>query len=140
MPKLTKAEKDRLPSTLARSEQHAQAIYTESLAGAEHVEGHQGDEGYAHRVAFAAVKHSYEKVGDHWEAKEEKGPSDSRAESGGPHPSGESAQGVDAQSSKQHLLDLAKRADITGRSRMTKDQLVEALEKSNAKATAAARG
>ena len=33
----------------------------------------------AHRTAFAAVKHSFEKVGDHWEPKQEKGPSDAQA-------------------------------------------------------------
>ena len=139
MPKLTKTEQDRLPSTLDRSEEHAQAIYTESLESAEKVKGHEGDQQYAHRVAFAAVKHSYEKVGDHWEPKDAKGPSDERAESGGPHPEGESAQGVDANASKAHLLDLAKRADIRGRSRMSKGELVNALEKSNDRATAKAR-
>lgn len=28
---------------------------------------------WAHRVAYDALKHSYEKVGDHWEKKAEKG-------------------------------------------------------------------
>lgn len=139
MPKLTKAEKERLPSTLARSEEHAQAIYTESLESAEKVKGHEGDERYAHRVAFGAVKHSYEKVGDHWEPKEEKGPSDQRAEIGGASEQGESDGGVDANATKAHLHDLAKRANIPGRSKMTKPELVEALRKSNARATAKAR-
>ena len=139
MPKLTKAEKDRLPSTLERSEQHAQAIYTESLESAEKVKGHEGDEQYSHRVAFAAVKHSYEKVGDHWEPKAEKGPSDERSELGGAGQQGESDGGVDANATKAHLHDLAKRANIPGRSKMTKPELVEALQKSNGKATAAAR-
>ena len=33
--------------------------------------------------AYDALKHSYEKVGDHWEKKAEKGPSDERAKVGG---------------------------------------------------------
>jgi ChaB len=33
----------------------------------------------AHRTAFAALKHSFEKVGDYWEPKKTTGPSDSHA-------------------------------------------------------------
>ncbi|RZK96011.1 MAG: cation transport regulator ChaB [Rhodococcus sp. (in: high G+C Gram-positive bacteria)] len=93
-----------------------------------------GDEERAHRVAFDALKHSYEKVGDHWEAKEEKGSSDDRAKSGGPNPSGETAEGVDANASKEHLMHIAQRLDIHGRSTMAKDELVEAIEKANRRA------
>lgn len=139
MPKLTKAERDRLPSTLTRSEAHAQAVYAETLESAEHVEGHEGDAQYSHRVAFGALKHSYEKVGDHWEPKGHRGPSDSQSASGGAHPDGTSAGGVDANAGKAHLLGLARRADIAGRSTMTKAQLVAALQKSNGQATKAAR-
>ncbi len=32
----------------------------------------------AHRAAMSALKHSFEKVGDHWEPKDGKGPSDER--------------------------------------------------------------
>jgi hypothetical protein len=38
---------------------------------------------------------------------------------------------VDANASKAHLMELAKRLDVRGRSRMTKDELVEALRKAN---------
>ena len=82
-------------------------------------------------MAYAAVKHSFEKVGDHWEPKDEKGPSDERAESGGLRPTGQSAEGVDANASKKHLLDLARRLDIAGRSTMNKSELVEAIKKHN---------
>ena len=75
----------------------------------------------AHRVAYNALKHSFEKVGDHWEPKAEKGPSDTRARSGGPNPSGTSAEGVDANASKAHLMDVARRLDISGRSTMTQN-------------------
>jgi Rho termination factor-like protein len=37
-------------------------------------------------------------------------------------------------------MDVAKRLDISGRSSMTKDQLVDAIQKANDKATAEARG
>ena len=41
-----------------------------------------GDEERAHRVAYSALKHTHEKVGDHWEPKDEYGPSDDQAEGG----------------------------------------------------------
>ena len=36
-------------------------------------------------------------------------------------------------------MDLAKRLDVRGRSRMTKDELVDALQKANDRETARAR-
>ena len=137
--KLTKPERDRLPSTLARSPEEAQETFVKTLESAE--ETYDGDEGAAHRVAFAAVKHSFEKVGDHWEPKEEKGPSDAQAARGGAgarRGTRPTAEGVDANATKAHLLDLAKRLGVRGRSRMTKDELVEALQKANRKESAAA--
>jgi hypothetical protein len=80
------------------------------------------------------VKHSFEKVGDHWEAKGEKGPSDAKA-AGGRNTRARTAGGVDANASKQHLMDVAKRLDIAGRSRMTKPQLVDAIQKANQRST-----
>ncbi len=32
----------------------------------------------AHQIALASLKHSFEKVGDHWEPKDEPGPSDAQ--------------------------------------------------------------
>ena len=124
-----------LPSTIERSDEHAQDIYSETLESAEDT---YGDGERAHRTAFAALKHSYEKVGDHWEAKDEKGPSDEGAKQGG---SGahDTKGGVDASASKAHLLEVAKRLDVHGRSSMTKDELVDAIQKANAKATREAR-
>lgn len=130
---------ERLPSTLQRSPAKAQRTYTEALESAEQVKGHEGDDEYAHRVAFAAVKHSFEKVGDHWEAKDSKGPSDSQAEAGGPRPKGESHGGVDANASKDHLVDVARRVGVDVKSRMTKSDLVEEIEKANNRSTAKAR-
>jgi hypothetical protein len=49
------------------------------------------------------------------------------------------AGGVDANGSKRHLLDVAKRLDVHGRSSMTKDQVVQAIHKANDRKTAQAR-
>jgi cation transport regulator ChaB len=132
VPKTTKsggAKKDELPSTLQRSPRKAQATFAKTYDSA--VETYDGDEGRAARTAFAAVKHSFEKVGDHWEPKAEKGPSD-----GGP---GDNAGGVDANASKKHLYELAQRLEVPGRSKMDRDELVAAIDKANQRATAKAR-
>ncbi len=131
---MPKDEKD-LPSTVERSDEHAQEIYSETLDSAERT---YGDGERAHRTAYASLKHSYEKVGDHWEPKDEKGPSDEGAEQGGSGPH-DTKGGVDANASKEHLTEIAKRLDVPGRSSMTKDELVEAIQKANARATRKAR-
>ena len=126
-----------LPETLKRSPAHAQDIYAKTLASALET---YGDERRAHMTAIAALKHSYEKVGDHWEEKSSRGPSDERAAASGDRGGeGESAGGVDANASKAHLLDVARRLEITGRSAMTKDELVEAIQQANARATRRSR-
>lgn len=139
MPKTTRsgqAKKSELPSTLQRSDAHAQRTFAKAHDSAvkEYGEGER-----AHRVAYAALKHSYEKVGDHWKPKESNGPSDDRARSGGPDASGDTAEGVSANASKKHLLDVARRLDIHGRSTMTKDDLVDAIKKANRRETRRSR-
>ncbi|HKN56624.1 MAG TPA: arginine--tRNA ligase, partial [Amycolatopsis sp.] len=47
--------------------------------------------------------------------------------------------GVDANASKQHLMDVAKRLEIRGRSSMNKQQLVDAIQKANDRSTRKAR-
>jgi hypothetical protein len=135
MPKTTQsgtAKKSELPSTLQKSSAKAQRTFAKvhDAAVKEYGEGER-----AYRVAYDALKHSFEKVGDHWEPKSQKGPSDSRARSGGPNPEGKSAGGVDANASKKHLVEVARRLDISGRSTMSKDELVSAIEKANRRAT-----
>lgn len=134
------AAKDDLPSTLKRSPKKARDTWSETHDAA--VESY-GEGERAHRTAFASLKHSFEKVGDHWEPKEDgrKGPSDAQAAKTGAaaRRGGPTAEGVDTQASKAHLMELAKRLDVPGRSRMTKAELVEALKKANRKATAEAR-
>ncbi len=125
-----------LPGTLKRSPAKAQRTYAKTLDAAQ--EEYDSDE-RAHRTAFAAVKHSFEKVGDHWEPKDHKGPSDEQAERGAAEPVADTHQGVDANASKAHLQELAQRLDIEGRSSMDKDELVEAIDKANQRATARAR-
>jgi cation transport regulator ChaB len=124
-----------MPGTLKRSPKKAQDTYVKAHDSAvdEYGEGER-----AHRTAFAAVKHSFEKVGDHWEPKDRKGPSDAKA-AGGRNTKAATAGGVDANASKQHLMDLAKRLDINGRSRMTKAELVDAIQKANKRSTSKAR-
>lgn len=127
-----------MPSTLRRSSKKAQRTWGKAHDSAveEYGEGER-----AHRTAYSALKHSFEKVGDHWEAKDEKGPSDKQAAKGGKsaRKGGRTSGGVDANATKEHLMDLARKADIRGRSRMNKDELVEALRKANNRRTAKAR-
>ena len=77
-------------------------------------------------------------VGDHWEPKAQKGPSDAKA-AGGRNTPKKTAGGVDANASKEHLLSVAKQLDIGGRSKMTKSELVSAIQKANNKSTRKAR-
>ena len=140
MPKTTKsgkAKKDELPSTLQRSDAKAQRTFAKAHDSAA---DSYGDEQRANQVAWAAVKHTHEKVGDHWEPKEggRKGPSDAQA-AGGRGTNRDTKGGVDANASKKHLLDVAKRLEVPGRSRMTKDELVDAIQKANDRQTAKAR-
>jgi hypothetical protein len=131
------AKKD-MPSTVQRSPDKAQRTWSKTHDSAvdEYGEGER-----AHRTAFSALKHSFEKVGDHWEPKDESGPSDKQAAKSGSaaREGGETAGGVDANATKAHLMDVARRLDVGGRSRMDKDELVEAIQKANAKETRKAR-
>ncbi len=138
MPKTTRsgdAKQSELPSTLQRSDAKAQRTFAKAHDAAEE---QYGDEERAYRVAFSALKHTHEKVGDHWEPKEHNGPSDDRAAGGRDTPA-PTAGGVDANASKKHLYDLARRLDVAGRSTMSKDELVEAIGRENDRRTRAAR-
>ncbi|MDQ1585672.1 MAG: hypothetical protein QOJ90_1149 [Actinomycetota bacterium] len=133
------AKKD-MPSTLQRSPKKAQETWgkTHDSAVERYGEGER-----AHRTAFDSLKHSFEKVGDHWEPKAEKGPSDDQAAKSGPaarRGTTPTAGGVDANASKRHLMELARRLDVPGRSTMSKRELVEALQKANARETRKASG
>ena len=119
-----------LPSTLERSSDKAQRTYAKTLRSAERSYG-SGER--ASRTAYGALKHGFEKVDDHWEAKAHKGPSDPQSARSGAAAragSGKSYHGVDGEGhTRQQLYERARRLDIAGRSRMTKSQLAEAIGK-----------
>ncbi len=71
--------REELPDTLKRSPKKAQETWIKAHDNA--VETY-GEGGRAHRVAFASLKHHYEKKGDRWVKKAEKGPSDPQAARG----------------------------------------------------------
>ena len=127
-----------VPSTVERSSKKAQDTWvkTHDSAVEEYGEGER-----AHRTAFASLKHSFEKVGDHWEAKDEKGPSDAQAarSGGAARRGGRTAGGVDANATKKHLYEVATRLGVRGRSSMSKDELVDAIGKANDRETRRAR-
>ena len=130
--------RDDLPSTLQRSDRKAQDTYVKAHDSAvqEYGEGER-----AHRTAYGALKHTHEKVGDHWEPKEggAKGPSDQQ--SARPRgQSGESFGGVDANASKEHLLKVARELDVKGRSSMSKKELASAIQKASNRETRKSRG
>jgi hypothetical protein len=125
-----------IPSTIQRSGKKAQETWAKAHDSAVETYG-EGER--AHRTAFSALKHTHEKVGDHWEPKAKKGPSDEQAARRGPGSERPTAGGVDANASKKHLMDLARRLDVRGRSKMDKAELVDAIRKANDRATAEAR-
>ena len=123
-------KKEDLPSTIARSPKKVQRTYGETLDSAH--EQYDSEE-RAHRTAFAAVKHIAEKRGDHWELKDEPGPSDPQAAQGGRAARERPRRtfgGVDVEgSTKEELYERAKELGVDGRSRMTKRELAEAIAK-----------
>ena len=127
--------REEIPSTIRRSDRHAQDLWSAALDSAV---GSYGEGERARRTAFAALKNQYEKVGDHWERKAESGPSDAQA-AGGRDTDRPTAGGVDANATKAHLLEIAARLEVRGRTRMTKDELVDAIRHANDRATARAR-
>jgi cation transport regulator ChaB len=120
--------KEKLPGTLKRSPAKAQRTWakTHDSAVKEYGEGER-----AHRTAFSAVKHSFEKVDDHWEPKDHRGPSDEQAAKGGREARERPAKthgGVDVRgNTKKELMGRAARLGVRGRSSMTKEQLADAI-------------
>jgi adenylate cyclase len=122
--------KKEMPDPIKRSSAKAQRTWAKAHDSA--VEQY-GEGERAHRTAFSALKHSFEKVGDHWEPKEEKGPSDPRAKRSQREAragKGETFGGVDVYgNTKEELYERAKKADLPGRSDMSKEQLLEGLHR-----------
>ena len=132
MPKMTsgnRARQSELPSTLKKSSAKAQRTFakTHDSAADQYGEGER-----AHRTAYAALKHTHERKGDRWVAKDEKGPSDPRSKQRSTAAKragrGETYGGVDAEgNTKEELYDRARRLGIEGRSRMSKRELARAI-------------
>jgi hypothetical protein len=121
-------EGDDLPGTLKRSPAKAQRTYRKVHDRA--VESY-GEGERAHRTAMDALKYSFEKVGDHWEPKAQKGPSDDQAAKRGPaarRSRTPTAGGVDVRGhTKAELYERARKLGVRGRSDMTKQELGEAI-------------
>ena len=119
-----------LPATLRRSPAKAQRTYRKvhQRAVDEYGEGQR-----AHRTAFAALKRSFEKVGDHWEPKEHPGPSDPRStkRTGAKRRGeGETFGGVDFYGhTKRELYERARDLGVEGRSKMSKKELARAISR-----------
>lgn len=130
--------REEMPSTIQRSSKKAQRTWIKAHDSAVETYG-EGER--AHRTAYAALKHEFQKVGDHWEPKEEKGPSDKQAQRSTPQSrkSRETASGVDANASKTDLYETARKLNVKGRSQMSKDELVDAIQKENARRTRQSR-
>jgi ChaB/Rho termination factor, N-terminal domain len=119
-----------MPSTVKRSDEKAQRTWKETHDSAveEYGEGER-----AHRTAFASLKHTFEKQGDRWVPKDEKGASDPRstrstaeARAG----KGETFGGIDYYGhTKKEFERRAKGLGITGYSRMRKAELVKEIER-----------
>jgi cation transport regulator ChaB len=129
MPMTTRTGQPRaeeLPGTLRRSPEKAQRTFAKAHDSAVDTYG-EGER--AHRVAYGAVKHRFQKKGDHWEEKGRKGPSDERAADPRARENhGRSAGGVDVRgSSKKELMQRAADLGVRGRSTMTKQELGEAI-------------
>jgi|SRR5829696_7712272 cation transport regulator ChaB len=121
-------KKEDLPGTLKRSPAKAQRTYAKTLDSAEES---YDSEARAHQAAWSAVKHSFEKVGDHWEGKDEKGPSDPQAKQSGAAARNRPKQthgGVNVEgNTKEQLYERAKKAGVKGRSSMSKSELADAI-------------
>jgi len=121
-------KKSDLPSTLRKSPQKAQRTYAKTLDSAEET---YDSPRRSRQAAWSAVKHSFEKVGDHWESKDGKGPSDPQAAQKGTAARNRPKQthgGVDVVgNTKGQLYERARKAGVSGRSRMTKSELADAL-------------
>ncbi|HEV2074672.1 MAG TPA: ChaB family protein [Thermoleophilaceae bacterium] len=123
--------KEELPRPVRRSPEKAQRTFAKAHDSAAETYG-EGER--AHRTAYSALKHSYEKRDDRWVPKDQKGPSDPRAkdprarERSGQTEGTRTFGGVDVEgNSKRDLYERAKELEVEGRSSMSKEELAEAL-------------
>ena len=121
--------KRELPRPLKRSPEKAKRTFIKAHDSAEQT---YDSPKAAHRTAYAALKHSFEKKGDRWVQKDEKGPPDPRSKQPSSEDKragkGETYGGVDVyQNTKEELYERARELDIRGRSRMSKAELARAI-------------
>ena len=132
--------REKIPSTLERSPAKAQRTWVKAHDSAVQSYG-EGER--AHRTAFSALKHAFEKAGDRWVPKKRKGPSDPRARKGASAAragKGETFGGVDYEGhTRKELAERARRLGITGAARMDKKALARALQRKSQQATRASR-
>lgn len=117
-----------MPSTLERSSPKAQRTFAKTM---KHAEAEYGIGERAGRTAFAALKHSFEKVGDRWVEKDHQGPSDPRSAvstEAARRGVGETFGGVDEKGhTRDELYERARTLGIDGRSSMSKAELARAI-------------
>ncbi len=119
---------DEMPETIKRSSKKAQRTWRETNDNAvrEYGEGEA-----AHRTAYASLKHSFEKRGDRWVPKKEKGPSDPRsAQPTAKAIAGEGRTygGLDYYGhTKRELIEIAREVGAKVTTHMSKDQIAEAI-------------
>jgi hypothetical protein len=125
---------DRMPGTVRRSSKKAQRTWAKTYDSATEQYG-PGER--ASRTAYSALKHAFERKGDRWVAKEQKGPSDPRARKSGQaarRGEGETYGGVDFEgNTKDELYRRAKDLGIAGRSRMSKHELAKAIARESSR-------
>src|SRR5919205_3657561 len=117
--------REEMPSTIQRSDKRAQEIWGKTHDSA--VESY-GEGERAHRTAFASLKHEYRKSGDRWVPKGHRGPSDPQA-AGNRSTHRRTAGGYDVgpRATLKELREEARELKIPGRSRMSKDELKQAI-------------
>ncbi len=118
-----------MPSTLRRSSAKAQRTWAKAHDAA--VEQY-GEGERSHRTAMAALKRTHERKGDRWVAKEQRGPSDPRSKQQSTAAKragkGKTYGGVDVYgNTKEELYERAKHLGVEGRSKMSKEELAEAI-------------
>lgn len=115
---------------MKRSDAKAQRTFVETHASAEEQYG-EGERAY--RTAWSALKHTHEKVGDHWEPKAEPGPSDPQAALSGEQArraEKETFGGVDVLGhTRQELYERARSLGVKRASRMAKEELARAIQR-----------
>ena len=133
MPKTNKdgSRKSKLPLDDRPVGEEGAATFAKTYDSAEESYG-EGER--AARTAFSALKHTHEKVGDHWEPKDGKGPPTTTRPRAGARRS-RPRRGWTRTRASSTCTTWRSASTSPGRSRMSKDELVEAIKKANRRAS-----